>query len=182
MNIGRTYEELMPHYRAFLMLERGLSDNTRVAYMADVARLADWASQISTPIADLTSDDLHAFVAEIHSRRGRAYAGQDSVGCALFLPLSCGGRCGGSEPRGAYRKPKPGLHLPEVLTVEEVQRMFDAIDVTAPLGRRNRAMLEVLYGSGLRVSELCSLERRRVFLDKAYLIVEEKAPRSVWCP
>ena len=67
MNIGRTYEELMPHYRAFLMLERGLSDNTRVAYMADVARLADWASQISTPIADLTSDDLHAFVAEIHS-------------------------------------------------------------------------------------------------------------------
>ena len=183
MNIGRTYEELMPHYRAFLMLERGLSDNTRVAYMADVARLADWASQISTPIADLTSDDLHAFVAEIHSL-GVAERTQARIvsGVRSFFRYLVVEGVVEVNPAARIESPKPGLHLPEVLTVEEVQRMFDAIDVTAPLGRRNRAMLEVLYGSGLRVSELCSLERRRVFLDKAYLIVEGKGSKERMVP
>ena len=178
-----SYKEIRPHYEAFMLLERRLSENTRVAYMADVARLADWASQISTPIADLTSDDLHAFVAEIHSL-GVAERTQARIvsGVRSFFRYLVVEGVVEVNPAARIESPKPGLHLPEVLTVEEVQRMFDAIDVTAPLGRRNRAMLEVLYGSGLRVSELCSLERRRVFLDKAYLIVEGKGSKERMVP
>ena len=75
-----------------------------------------------------------------------------------------------------------GRHLPEVLTIDEIDAMMDAVDLAEPTGRRNRAMLELLYGSGLRVSELCTLERRRVSFDDAFLTVTGKGSKERMVP
>ena len=182
-HIGRSYAELQPHYQAFLMLERGLSANTRLAYLADVQKLADWAAQSAIEVADLSADNLHAFIGAIHEL-GVAERTQARIvsGIRSFFRYLIVEGIIEANPADRLESPRPGRRLPEVLTIDEVQRMFDVIDVREPLGRRNRAMLEVLYGSGLRVSELCTLERRRVFLDQGYLIVEGKGSKERMVP
>ena len=86
------------------------------------------------------------------------------------------------NPSQLLEGPKLGIHLPEVLTIDEVNDMIEAIDLSSPQGPRNRAIIELLYGSGLRVSELCTLERRRVFLDDQYLIVTGKGSKERLVP
>jgi len=86
------------------------------------------------------------------------------------------------NPAELIEAPRPGRHLPEVLSVDEIDRMIDAIDLYSPTGRRNRAIIETLYGSGLRVTELCTLERRRVFLDEGYVIVAGKGSKERMVP
>ncbi|MDE6527339.1 MAG: site-specific tyrosine recombinase XerD [Muribaculaceae bacterium] len=183
MTAGRSYKALKPHYQAFLMLERGLSENTRLAYLTDLQKLSDWADGISTDIADLSTDNLHDFVAAVHDL-GVAERTQARIvsGIRSFYRYLVIEGVLDVSPAERIETPKIGRHLPEVLTIDEINRMFEAIDLRDPLGRRNRAMLEVLYGSGLRVSELCTLERRRVFLDQAYLIVEGKGSKERMVP
>lgn len=86
------------------------------------------------------------------------------------------------NPAELLEAPRPGRHLPEVLSVDEIDRMIEAIDLYSPTGRRNRAIIETLYGSGLRVTELCTLERRRVFLDEGYVIVAGKGSKERMVP
>lgn len=78
--------------------------------------------------------------------------------------------------------PSLGRHLPEVLTIDEVNALIACADTGDLLGMRNRAMMEILYGSGLRVSELCTLERRRVNLDEMYLTVTGKGSKERMVP
>ncbi|MBD5233093.1 MAG: tyrosine recombinase XerD [Bacteroidales bacterium] len=177
------YPELRPHYEAFLMLERGLSPNTREGYLADADRLAEWLAESGTDPVYATPEQLHAFVAAMHDMgiatrtQARVVSGMRS----LYRWFIVEGIIE-SNPSSFIEGPKIGQHLPEVLTIDEVTAMLDTCDVSTLLGLRNRAILEVLYGSGLRVSELCTLERRRVSLDEAYLMVTGKGSKERMVP
>ena len=178
-----TYSALRPHYEAFLMLERGLSPNTRVAYLADVERLAAWLADDSTDISAATPEQLHAFVMALHElgvaprTQARIVSGIRS----FFRYLIIEGIIT-SNPSADLQGPKLGKHLPEVLTVPEVRSMLESVDLNEPQGRRNRAILEVLYGSGLRVTELCELQSRRVDFERGFLIVEGKGSKERMVP
>lgn len=183
MTTPRSYSFLRPHYEAFLLLERRLSPNTRTAYISDIERLDSWLRDQGTDIADATTDQLHAFVLAIHelgispATQARVLSGIRSFFRYLVVE--------GMIPKNIAAEiegPHKGRHLPEVLSIDEVQAMFDAIDLNDPLGRRNRAMMEVLYGSGLRVSELCMLERHRVNLTKGFMLIEGKGSKERLVP
>lgn len=180
---ARAYDTLRPHYEAFLLLERGLSPNTRTGYLTDVRRLDDWLADTGVDIADATPRLLHDFVADLHDV-GVAPASQARIvsGIRSFFRYLIIEGIIGTDPSEELSHPRMGKHLPEVLTIDEVQAMFDAIDLSIPLGPRNRAMLEVLYGSGLRVSELCNLMHQGVNLDEGYLIVDGKGSKERMVP
>lgn len=183
MNSQRSYSSLKPHYEAFLLLERGLSPNTRLGYIADVERLAQWMDDTGIDIADADGSLLHDFVCDLHDL-GIAPRSQARIvsGIRSFYRYLVVEGVNEANPAETLESPRTGRHLPEVLSIDEVQSMFDAIDLGHPQGRRNRAILEILYGSGLRVSELCTLERRRVNLAEGYLVVEGKGSKERMVP
>lgn len=178
-----TYDALRKHYEAFLLLERGMSENTRTGYLADADRLAAWLADVGEDVTAVSADMLHAFVCDLHDLgvAARTQARIVSGVKSLFRYLQVEG-LRADNPAELVEGPKVGRHLPEVLTVDEVLRMLEAVDLTHPQGRRNRAILEMLYGSGLRVSELCSLERRRVNFDEGYLSVTGKGSKERLVP
>ena len=87
-----------------------------------------------------------------------------------------------SDPTRLLPAPKPGRHLPEVLSVDEIDRMIACIDMSSPLGQRNRAIIETLYGCGLRVSELTGLRISHIYSDEGYIIVDGKGDKQRLVP
>lgn len=183
MTSSLSYQSLRPHYAAFMMLERGLSGSTREAYLRDVDRLAEYLQEEGIQPADATADDLHKFIFDLHDL-GIAPRSQARIVSGIrsfYRYLEIEGILT-KNPSQLIESPKLGVHLPEVLTIDEVNDMIEAVDLTSPQGPRNRAIIELLYGSGLRVSELCTLERRRVSLEDRYLIVTGKGSKERLVP
>ncbi len=176
------FESTLKHYLAYLLLERGLSENTRTAYCMDVERFAAWLSPEVAPV-DVTREHLENFIYQLHEA-GIAPRSQARIisGLKSFFRYLTVDNIRPDDPMALIEAPSIGRHLPEVLTVEEIDAMVEAIDLLEPLGRRNRAIIETLYGSGLRVSELCTLERRRVFLDDGFLTVTGKGSKERMVP
>lgn len=175
------FDNILKLYEAHLLLERGLSENTRVAYLSDLERFTEW--YVGGDPCEATAKELETFVRELHDV-GIAPRSQMRVISGLksfYRFLNFDGRRD-DNPMQLIDSPSTGRKLPEVLSIDEVDAMFSVIDTSDILGLRNRAILEVLYGSGLRVSELCTLERRRVLLDEHYLTVCGKGSKERMVP
>lgn len=172
--------------RAFLghlTLQRGLSDNTREAYAMDVDKLLGWLSQGrdqgSMPLRDVEYATLQEFMAQVHDL-GIALSSQARLVSGIkqfFRYLRVEGYID-TDPSELLEVPRLGRHLPEVLSVEEIDAMVGAIDLSTPEGVRNRAIMETLYGCGLRVSELVNLEISKVYLDEQYILVDGKGNKQ----
>jgi integrase/recombinase XerD len=166
-----------------MLLERGLSDNTRVAYLADLDRFSEWLDDRQLSFDKVTIETLQQFVAELYDlgisprTQARIISGLKSF--YRFLALE---RIVEENPTLLLDAPRVGKHLPEVLTVDEIDRMIFMVDMTKAEGQRNRAIIETLYGCGLRVSELCNLEISRVNLDEGYLTVIGKGNKERMVP
>lgn len=171
--------KLLDGYEAYLLLERGMSDNTRAAYRSDVEKLVCYLADGSTKISDVTLDTLHNFAADLHDL-GISPRSQARIisGVKSFFKYLKNQRFIESNPAQMLENPQVGLHLPEVLTVAEIDAMLAAIDLTAAEGQRNRAIVETMYSCGLRVSELVNLELGRVFVDEGYVIVTGKGSKE----
>lgn len=175
--------KLMNEYQAYLLLEKGLSDNTRTCYYTDVCKLLSYLGDTATRLHDVTLDVLQSFVADLHdlgiSPRSQARIISGIKSFFKFLRLE---GYMDVNPTSLLEAPKIGRRLPEVLTVEEIDAMIDAIDMSAAEGQRNRAIIETLYGCGLRVSELTGLELSKVFLDEEYIVVKGKGSKERLVP
>lgn len=177
------YDDILPHYKAYLLLERGLSENTRTGYLADAGRLAGWCADAGTDAADATVELLHSYIVALHDlgiaerSQARAVAGIRS----FYRYLQVEG-LREDNPADLIEGPKIGQHLPEVLTLDEIDAMVAAIDYSRPEGRRNRAIIETLYGSGLRVSELCALQHRNINTAEGFLTVYGKGSKERLVP
>ena len=164
-------DRLLDEYTTYLLLEKGLSDNTREGYRRDVARMLSWLAGEAKPLREVTLDTLRLYLGDLHDV-GIAVRSQASIVASLrsffgflsmedYLP---------ANPAELLETPRLGLHLPEVLTLGEIDSMIASIDYSKEECQRDRAMMEVLYGCGLRVSELIGLEISRTYLDDGFLI------------
>lgn len=159
-------------YSDYILLEKSLSPNTLDAYLRDVGKLLSFLSDEQVPPLRATLDDLHRFAWALHelgiaaSSLARILSGVRSFYRFLLLEDYIE-----ADPTELLESPKLGRHLPEVLSVDEIDAIEDAIDLSRPWGRRDRACIELLYSCGLRVSELCDLRMSDLFLDEEFLRV-----------
>ncbi len=177
------YSALKKAYEAYLLLERGFAENTRAGYLADLEKLHLWLADEGTDETEACTDDLHRFIGELYDTGisptsiARILAGIRSFYGYLELE-----NLTPSNPAALLDTPRRQRRLPSVLSLEEIEAMIDACDAASPQGVRNRAIIEMLYGSGLRVSELCNLELERVNLDEGYVLVEGKGSKERLVP
>ena len=173
----------MVAYKAYLKLQRGLSDNTMEGYTRDVDKLLAYLRTDGVDLEEVTLDHLERFVCTLQDvgiqpkSQARIISGIKS----FFKFLKKDGYID-VNPSELLVSPKLGLHLPDVLTLGEIDDMIDAIDMSTPEGIRNRAIIETLYGCGLRVSELIALRMSQVFVDDEYVIVEGKGNKQRLVP
>lgn len=174
---------LRARYHAFLTLERGLSENTRICYMTDFDRLNNWLNDIGRDIVTATADNIQGFIVDLHQiginprSQARIISGLKSLYRYLKLENIID-----SNPTILLETPHIGRKLPEVLSIDEIDAMVNAIDMRKAEGQRNRAIIETLYGCGLRVSELCDLRIDNINFDEGLLMVIGKGDKQRLVP
>ena len=178
-----TITELLKRYKRFLKLERAYSNNTTDAYLADLDKLMAYFKLEGIEPVEATLADLQAFSAGLHdigicpSSQARILSGVRSF--YRFLEVDGVIR---QSPAELLESPKKGQHLPDVLTIQEIDNIIAAVDRTKIEGQRNRAILEVLYSCGLRVSELCGLKLSDMYLEEGFIRVEGKGSKQRLVP
>jgi integrase/recombinase XerD len=163
--------------------EQGLSSNTLAAYRADLTALGRWLGERGVSMMETSSTDLQDFIAwRVESgARPRSTARQLSSFRRFFRYL-LGARAIGKDPTAEIAMPKIGRSLPKSLSEEEVDALLGAPVVSDPLGNRDRTMLEVLYATGLRVSELVNLRRAQVNVNQGVIRILGKGNRERLIP
>lgn len=174
-----TNDALLRKFEAYLLLERGAPENSRAAYLADAARLCDFAESIDSEPGQLDVARLQEFMAQLHDMglSARSLARVLSGIRSLFRFMVTE-RLAESNPALLLEPPHQGLHLPEVLTVDEIDSMIAAIEPDAREAVRDRALIETLYGCGLRVSELIGLRVSMTNTADGYLRVTGKGNKE----
>lgn len=170
-------------YRQFLRLEKSLSPHTQDAYLRDLEKLLHFLDEEGTGFLDTTLDDLHRFAAGLHDvgihprSQARILSGVKSFFHFLVMADYLE-----NDPSQLLESPKIGFKLPEVLTIDEIDRIIGAVDLSKNEGQRNRAILETLYSCGLRVSELCSLKISNLYFEEGFIKVEGKGSKQRLVP
>lgn len=173
----------LDRYRIYLRLEKGLSPRTLEAYMSDVEKFAAYIAEEGGDLLAVELEQLRDYLATlvdvgIHPRtQARLLSSLRS----FYGFLKMDGYIE-SNPTELLKSPKLPMHLPDVLTLDEIDRVIDAIDLSQLEGQRNRAMIEVLYSCGLRVSELCSLKISDLYLDEEFIRVTGKGDKQRLVP
>lgn len=170
---------IIRRYVQYLKLEKALADNTQEAYMQDLEKLLNFLKAENIDFRKCTYENLQQFSAELHDigiharSQARIISGIHSF--YRFLVLN---NYIETDPSELLETPKIGLHLPEVLTVEEIDRIIETVDMDKAEGQRNRAILETLYSCGLRVSELCNLKMSDLYFTEGFIKVEGKGSKQ----
>lgn len=173
---------MIAKFKRYLRLEKSVSSNTLDAYVRDVEKLEDYLLTEKKDFLEVCLEDLHHFIAGLHddispTSQARILSGIRSF--YRFLQLD-----GYIEvdPTVLIESPRLGRHLPDVLSVEEIDAIINSIDLSKVEGQRDRAMLEVLYSCGLRVSELCNLRFCDLYLREGFIRVEGKGGKQRLVP
>ena len=178
-------EKLLLKFKQHLLLEKALSANTAEAYVRDVAKLLAHLAQLDQPIhpLDVHLDDLEHFLAALHDQHitPRSQARILSGIRSFYQYLVLDGYLE-ADPSLLLESPKIGMHLPEVLSVEEIDRLVEVIDMSKREGQRNRAIIETLYSCGLRVSEACDLKLSDLYFAEGFIKVEGKGSKQRLVP
>lgn len=175
--------QLLQKYRQYLLLEKSLSPNTLEAYLSDVSKLLSFLNDEGIAIQQVTLDNLHTFAAGLRDL-GIAPRSQIRIisGIKSFFKFLLIDEYIPTDPSEFLESPKIGRHLPDVLTVEEIDRIVKCIDLSQPEGHRNKAMIETMYSCGLRVSELCGLKMNDLYMEEGFLRVTGKGSKQRLVP
>ena len=177
---GRDVEKA---YQRYLKLERNFTANTVDAYMRDLQKLVDYLRAEGIDPVEVKLEDLQHFAASLHDigisprSQCRILSGVRAFYRFLFVDGWVD-----SDPSELLESPQIGEHLPEVLSTEEVDILEKAIDLSKWEGHRNKAIIEVLFSCGLRVSELVNLKLSNLYLDEEFLRVEGKGRKERLVP
>jgi len=167
----------------YLAVERGLSTNTIIAYSSDLRELAQFLKKLAImDWGDVSKNHIQEYLASVgesltHRSRARRLAAMRS-----FFKYLERRRSIGRNPTAGIRFPKFHAALPHVLSASEVENLLAAADAKTILGQRDKAMLELLYAAGLRVSELVNLQLQQVHLEPGYLVVRGKGDKERLVP
>ena len=173
----------LERFRLYLRLEKGLSPRTLDAYMSDVEKFDAYIQEGGGDILTVELEQLRSYIATlvdvgIHPRtQARLLSSLRS----FYGFLKMDGYIE-SNPTELLKSPKLPMYLPDVLTLDEIDRVIDAIDLSQLEGQRNRAMIEVLYSCGLRVSELCNLKISDLYLDEEFIRVTGQGDKQRLVP
>ena len=174
---------IFDEYHLFLKLEKSLSDNTIAAYESDLQKLLDYLNDSHIEIEKASTEVLRDFIIEI-STLGIHPRSQARILSSVksFYHFLIYKNVLDNDPTLLLESPKIGLRLPEVLSVTEIDAIVAAIDLSKPEGQRNKCIIEVLYGSGLRVSELVNLKLSNIYLEEGYMLVDGKGSKQRLVP
>ena len=176
-------DKILKKYKQYLQLEKSLSPNTVHAYLADVNKLFQFLAEENIHPYDATLENLETFSASLRDvgiqarSQARILSGIRSFYHYLIMEDYLE-----ADPSELLESPQIGLHLPEVLTIEEIDTLIGTIDLSSNEGQRNRTILETLYSCGLRVSELCHLKISDLYLDEGFIKVEGKGSKQRLVP
>ncbi len=178
-----TNNELRNIYTKYLRYEKSLSENTALGYQQDLDKLFNFLDTIQRSPLEVTFSDLQEFVYQYFKHNSNTRT-QSRIICGIrsFYRFLLYHDYIETDPSELLQVPKLDVHLPEVLAVEEIDAMIEQIDMSDPLGHRNRAIIEMLYGSGLRVSELVNLKLSKIFWEDDYLLVTGKGDKERFVP
>lgn len=181
-----TWKESIEDFQTYLKLERSLTEASQTAYLKDVDKLYRFIKDIQKSKKspeNVSYDDLVGFIQWINevglSARSQARIISGVKAFYKFLLLD---NLIEDNPAGLIEAPKIGAKLPEFLSVEEVSEMIQSIDLSSPYGHRNAAILEVLYGCGLRVSELCNLRLSHIYFGEGFVRIIGKGNKERLVP
>lgn len=170
-------------YRAYLVLELGLSQNTAEAYVHDVAKLSDFLTENELELRDVTLDHLHRFSAALYDTGASPLTiARILSGVRSFFKFLVVDGYLDDDPTELLEMPKRPQKLPTVLSLDEVNRIEAAIDLSQEEGQRDLAIIEMLYSCGLRVSELCGLLLSNLFVDEGFIRVTGKGSKQRLVP
>ena len=181
--VKKTQSNVVRSYQRYLKLQRGFSPHTVEAYQRDLEKLLNYLKQEGKTVDDVQLEDLQHFAATLHelgigpSSQCRILSGVRSF--FRFLELD-GWR--EDDPSELLESPVLGEHLPEVLSEEEVDMLEGSIDLSKWEGQRNKAIIEVLFSCGLRVSELVNLKLSSIYVDEQYVRVMGKGSKERLVP
>lgn len=179
---SRETNKLLLKFKQYLLLEKSLSPNTIDAYSHDVEMFFDYLNRREISPMEVNLNDLENFLADLHDEiRPRSQARILSGIRAFYRYLVLDGYIE-SDPTMLIESPKIGMKLPEVLSVEEIEMLIGAIDLSKREGQRNRTIIEVLYSCGLRVSEACNLKISDLYLKEGFIKVEGKGSKQRLVP
>lgn len=183
MNKQEVNGQIIIKYRQYLRLEKSLSDNTVMAYTNDLDKLLYYLEEEKINILDVSLEDLEHFSAGLRdigiSPRSQARILSGIRTFFYFLLIEDYIR---QDPSELLESPQIGKHLPDILSVEEIDNLISAIDRSTREGQRNCAILETLYSCGLRVSELCNLKISDLYLNDGFIKVEGKGSKQRLVP
>lgn len=180
-----TWTEKIKDFENFLKYERNFSDNTLDAYLRDIRKLSDYAEfhLDDTGPLEITYENIQEYLFQLSKQKfsERSQARWISSIKAFFKYLA-EDEVREDNPTSLLESPKLGLYLPDTLSFDDVERIIKTINTTTDLGRRNQCMIEVLYGCGLRVSELIDLKISNINFKELYLKVDGKGDKSRFVP
>lgn len=180
-----TWKQSFRNFETYLRLEKSLSDNSIEAYLNDVYKLEKYFIGTGNDVSpvNVAYPDLKAFLAWYGSNNlnTRTQSRVLSGIRAFFRFLLIEGEIE-ENPASLIESPKIGLKLPEVLSVIEIDRIIDQIDLSKPEGHRNKAIIETLYGCGLRVSELVNLRLTDIHYGEEFVVVTGKGNKQRLVP
>ena len=175
--------DILSKYKVYLRLEKSLSDNTVSAYLADISKLFQFLEDEQIHPLDVTLDNLETFSANLRDlgiqprSQARILSGIRSFYHYLILEDYLQ-----ADPSELLESPQIGFHLPEILTLDEIDLLIESIDLSTNEGQRNRTILETLYSCGLRVSELCNLKLSDLYLEEGFIKVDGKGSKQRLIP
>lgn len=179
----RDWERYIKQFVHYLKIERSLAENSVLAYQQDILKLRDYCEETGLTPSTVATDDLKQFIAGLYDL-GLSARTQARIisGWKQFFDFLILEDIRKDDPSEGLDMPKTGRKLPEVLTIEEIDRIVDVVDLSTAEGQRNRAILETLYSCGLRVSELVNLRLQDCYFEDGFIRVIGKGNKERLVP
>ena len=178
------WKDAIKDYQYYLRIERGLSHNSILSYTRDVEKLIDFLEVNSyniSPIA-ISEEEIQQFIYQVAKEVNERSQSRIISGLRSFFSYLIFEDYRQQNPLDLIESPRIGRKLPDTLSTEEIDAMVGAIDLSQPQGERNRAILECLYGCGLRVSELTGLKISDLFFEEGFIKVTGKGNKQRFVP
>lgn len=171
-------------YQSFLKIERGLSKNTIANYTLDIEKLCLYLEQNALAISPIkiTEETIQQFIYAISKEVNARSQARIISGLKSFFSYLIFEDYRTDSPMELIEAPRLGRKLPDTLSVQDIDNLIAAIDLSKPEGERNRAIIETLYGCGLRVSELVSLKISDLFFDEGFIKITGKGDKQRFVP
>lgn len=178
------WQQALTDYKSYLRIERGLSENSVVNYALDIKKLVRWLeeNEITASPISISEETLQQFIYTIAKEVNPRSQSRIISGLRGFFNYLIFEEYRKTNPLELIESPKIGRKLPDTLSTSEIDALISAIDLSKPQGERNRAILETLYGCGLRVSELIHLHISDLFFEEGFIKVTGKGDKQRFVP